>query len=172
MVKAHRFNGCKDGERSVCDKEMFCFFDTTLHKESPAGSSLSYLDYSPVIWSSSAKKYLVKLQLAQNRAARLALHCNQRANINTMHSSLYCLKVEERLTASLLVFIRNIDVLEITNCLHSQFTHSTDTHLPHQTCHQGSFHSPQVQKIFKETYSIIQTHECMELPSLLNKASE
>ena len=28
---------------------------------------LSYLDYCPVIWSSAAKKDLVKLQLAQNR---------------------------------------------------------------------------------------------------------
>jgi hypothetical protein len=35
----YRFNGCKDGERSVRNKEMFCFFDTTLHKASPACSS-------------------------------------------------------------------------------------------------------------------------------------
>ena len=42
---------------------------------------LSYLDYSPVVWSSAARKDLDKLQLAQNRVARLALHCNQRADI-------------------------------------------------------------------------------------------
>uniref|UniRef100_A0A8K9WKT6 Heterogeneous nuclear ribonucleoprotein D n=1 Tax=Oncorhynchus mykiss TaxID=8022 RepID=A0A8K9WKT6_ONCMY len=30
------------------------------------------------------------------------------------------------------------------------------THLPHQTCHQGSFHSPQVQNKFKGKYNIIQ----------------
>ena len=35
----HRFNGCKDRERSVCNKEMLCFFDTTRHKASAAGSS-------------------------------------------------------------------------------------------------------------------------------------
>ena len=34
---------------------------------------LSYLDYYPVVWPSAARKDLVKLQLAQNRAARLAL---------------------------------------------------------------------------------------------------
>ena len=45
---------------------------------------LSNLDYCPVIWSSAARKHLVELQLVQNRAARLALHCNQRADINTM----------------------------------------------------------------------------------------
>ena len=58
----------------------------------------------------------------------LSFHCNQRANINTMHASFSWLRVEERLTASLLVFIRNIHVLGIPNCLHSQLTHSTDTH--------------------------------------------
>uniref|UniRef100_A0A8C8ERU6 Calponin-homology (CH) domain-containing protein n=1 Tax=Oncorhynchus tshawytscha TaxID=74940 RepID=A0A8C8ERU6_ONCTS len=36
--------------------------------------ALSYLDYCPVIWSSAAKKELVKLQLTKNRAARLPVH--------------------------------------------------------------------------------------------------
>ena len=49
---------------------------------------LSYLDYCPVVWSGAARKDLVKLQLAQNRATHLELHCNQRADINTMHASL------------------------------------------------------------------------------------
>ena len=62
---------------------------------------LSYLDYCPVLWSSAARKDLVKLQLARNRVAR---HCNPRANINTMHASLSWLRVKERLTASLLFY--------------------------------------------------------------------
>ena len=33
-------------------------------------------------------------------------------------------------------------------------------------------HSPQIQNRFQETYSIIQSHECMELPSILYSASE
>jgi hypothetical protein len=32
----HRFNGFKDGEKSGCNKEMLCFFDTTLQKASSA----------------------------------------------------------------------------------------------------------------------------------------
>ena len=88
---------------------------------------LPSLDYCPVVWSSAARKDLVKLQLAQNRAAHSALHCNQRADINTVHASFSWLKVEDRLTASLL-FIRNINVLKIPNCLHSQLTHSSETH--------------------------------------------
>jgi hypothetical protein len=79
------------------------------------GLVLSYLDYCSVIWSGAAKKDLEKLQLAQNRVVHLSLHCYQRANINTMHASLSWLKVEEQLTASLLVFLRNIYVLKIPN---------------------------------------------------------
>ena len=55
---------------------------------------LSNLDYCRVLWSSAARKDIVRLQLAQNRVARLALHCNQRADINTTHASLSWLRVE------------------------------------------------------------------------------
>jgi hypothetical protein len=43
---------------------------------------LSYL----WLLSSAARKHLVKLQLVQNRVARFALNCNQRADIKTMQS--------------------------------------------------------------------------------------
>ena len=82
---------------------------------------LSHLDYCPVLWSSAARGDLVKLQLVQNRVAPLALHCNQKTDINTMHASLSWLRVKERLTAS-------HNVLKIPNCLHSQHTHSSNTH--------------------------------------------
>jgi hypothetical protein len=39
-INTYRFNGCKDGERYVCNIEMLFFLDTTLHKASPAGSIL------------------------------------------------------------------------------------------------------------------------------------
>ena len=83
--------------------------------------------YCPAMWSSAAEEGLVKLQLAQNRAACLALHCNQRADINTMYASLSWLRVEGRLTASLILFIRNINVLKIPNGLHSQLTRNSRT---------------------------------------------
>ena len=81
---------------------------------------LSNLDYRPVVWPSAATKDLVKMQLAQNTATRLALNCNQRADINTMHAGLLSwLRVEERLSPSNLLFIRNIHVLKIPHFLHS-----------------------------------------------------
>ena len=144
MVKTYRVNGCKDGERSIHNKEMLCFFDAILQKASPASPLvLSYLDYCPAMCPSDTKKDLVKLRLAQDRAAHLALHCNQRANINTMHASLSWLRVEERLTASFLIFIRNIHLLNIPSCLHRQLTHSSDTHTyPTRHATRGLFTVP------------------------------
>ena len=139
MVKTYRFNGCKDGERSSRNKEMLCFFDSTLQKIQQA-LVLSNLDYCSVGWSSAERKDLVKLQLAQNRAACLALHCKQMADINTMHASLSTKSWGE--TECITSSFYKKHVLKIPNCLHSQLTHSSDKHLPHQTCHQGSFTVP------------------------------
>ena len=49
---------------------------------------LSHLEYCPVIWSSAAKKYIEKLKISENRAARLVLHCSIRMNIIQMHQHL------------------------------------------------------------------------------------
>ena len=50
---------------------------------------LSNMDYCPVIWSSASKQELGKLQLAQNRAARLALHCSVRSSVDAMNARLH-----------------------------------------------------------------------------------
>ena len=141
MVKHIDSMVVKMGRGLAIIKKMLCFLTPHSKKDVLQAQVLSNLDYCPVVWSSVARKDLVKLQLAQNRAACSVLHCNQKAEINTLHASLSWLRVEEKLTASLL-FIRNINVLKISNCLHSQPTHSFDTYLSHQICHQGSFHSP------------------------------
>jgi hypothetical protein len=43
--------------------------------------------YYSIVWSGATKMDLGKLQLAQNRAAWLALKCTQRDNINDTHGS-------------------------------------------------------------------------------------
>ena len=101
-----------------------------------------HLDYCSVVWSGATQRDLRKLQLAQNRAARLALKCTWRAN-NNMHVNLSWLKVEERLTSSLLVFVRSIDTFHALSCLlkttSKQLGH---TCIPHKTCHKRSLQSP------------------------------
>ena len=71
------------------------------------------------------------MQLAQNRAARLTPRCTQRANISNMQVNLSWLKVEKRLTSSLLVFVRGIDMLNAPSCLSKLLAHSSDTHTYH-----------------------------------------
>ena len=69
---------------------------------------LSHLEYCPVIWSSATKFDLKKLQVAQNKAARLALGCSYRTSISLMHEQLAWLTVERKLSVSLLMLLRNI----------------------------------------------------------------
>ncbi len=63
----------------------------------------SQLDYCQIIWANASKKDLRKLQLVQNKAARLILQCPYRTNINRMHFDLKWLKVEDRMIAAVLL---------------------------------------------------------------------
>ena len=85
---------------------MFFVFDTEINCTSCSGSGLVP---SWVIWSSAAKKNLVKLQMPYKRAARLALNCTYRTN---KQAGLSWLRVDERSTASLLVFMRILFFLD------------------------------------------------------------
>ena len=84
--------------RSLSIKHCFAALTTLSTRQVLQALVLSHLDYCSVVWSSATKRDLGKLQLAQNRAAQLALKSTWRANIDDMHVNLSWLKVEERLT--------------------------------------------------------------------------
>ena len=65
------------------------------------------VDYCAPVWSSASKGQLKKLQTAQNRAARLVLHCPIRTNTISMHRQLLWLTVENRLVFKTTTFFRN-----------------------------------------------------------------
>jgi hypothetical protein len=67
-----------------------------------------HLHYCPIIWSAATKSDLNKLQLVQNRAARLVLKCSLRTNVLFMHSRLSWLSVKQKLHSSLIMFFRTI----------------------------------------------------------------
>ena len=69
---------------------------------------LCHLRYCSIIWAAATKNEIHKLQLVQNRAARLALHCSKRANIADMHTQLSWFTVEVKLSYNILTFFRNI----------------------------------------------------------------
>ena len=118
----------KMGRGIAAIKRCSAFFIQKLTVRVVKALVLYHLDYYPVIWSSAAKKDLAKQQLAQMREALLALNYTNITNFNNMHDSFSWLRVDERFTASLLVFMRNITVMKIPDCLHNQITFSSDTH--------------------------------------------
>ena len=128
---------------------------------------LSHLDYSSVVWSGATKKELGKLQLVQNKAALLALGCTQKAIINDMHVNLSWLKVEERLTSSLPVFMRGCWHVECllscltcrAVCLNYWHTARTPMHTPQDMPQEVSTQSPSPE----QTMGGAQSHDYMEL---------
>ena len=86
-----------------------------------------HLHYCPVVWSAATQADLNKLQLVQNRAARLALHCSTQTNIDYMHTQLSWLTVKSKLQCSILMFMRNIILNETPDYFFKQLNQVTDT---------------------------------------------
>ena len=107
---------------------------------------LSQLDYCSEIWSCAAAAHIKAIQTVQNRAARCALRCPLRTNVNMMHNVLSWLKVKERLLASLLNLTRNIVITKIPNVLQQKLCFSSDEH-SYETRHatEGRFKLPKVK---------------------------
>ena len=110
----------------VCNKVLLCLLNNTINKAGPTGPSsvTPGLLFSRVV--RCHKERHGKISIGQIKAARLALGCTQRANINNMHVNLSWLKMEERLKASLLVFVRGIDMLNAPSYLFKILAHSSD----------------------------------------------
>ena len=102
---------------------------------------LLHLDYCSVVWSGATKRENCNwLRTGQHG---WPFGCTHRANMNNMHVDLSWLKVEERLTSSLLVFMRGIDMLNATSCLFQLLAHNSDTHAyPTRHATRGLFTAP------------------------------
>ncbi len=104
-----------------------------------------------MVWSGTTKTNLGKLQQAQNRAAWLVPGCTIRANINDMHDRLSWLKVDERLKASLLSFVKDIYHFKIPACLYRQLTLSSDAHsYPTRHAISGNYAIPETKTNFRQ----------------------
>lgn len=100
---------------------------------------LSHLEYCPVIWSSAAKTHIQKLQIAQNKAARLALHCSKRTHIGVMHINLSWGPVEKRLQSRVITFLKNVQFSKKTLYFYDQIVYTRDEH-DHKTRQATSGH--------------------------------
>ena len=68
---------------------------------------LCHLDYCSVVWSAASKSLLNKLQVAQNKAARLVLGCSPRTSVAEMQR-LTWLRVNDRLSTNVLIYLHRI----------------------------------------------------------------
>ena len=84
------------------------YLPSALRKQVVQTLVLCHLDYCSVIWASASKAKLNRLQVVQNRAARLALCTSYRSNVDKMHSLLKWPKVQDRLSIRSLMFLKNI----------------------------------------------------------------
>ncbi len=58
---------------------------------------LSHIDHGPAVWSSASAGNLKQLQVIQNKAPRMVLHCGLQSNVVAMHVNLSWLDVKSRL---------------------------------------------------------------------------
>lgn len=93
---------------------------------------LCHLDYCSGVWSSASKGLIRKLQVAQNKAARLVLGCSSRSNVTRMHESLQWLNVESRLLANVLIFFHKVNQTQTPTFIFQNITYRSDLH-PHST---------------------------------------
>ena len=91
---------------------------------------MSKLIYLMPLWAGCEEYLINSLQVAQNKAARLALHCplGVRQSTERLHASLSWLRVEERLACNLVSFLRNICYNKEPVCLYSQLQYVRDRH--------------------------------------------
>lgn len=89
---------------------------------------LSHLDYCSIIWSSTSESNMNRLQVAQNKAARLILQCPFRTNVRLMNDSLAWLSVKCRVQYSLICLIKNIIITKTPEILHRTLEFFSDTH--------------------------------------------
>ena len=89
---------------------------------------LCHLDYCSTVWSSANCGELRKLQVVQNRAARLVLGCSMRASVTMMHNSLSWLTVQNRLSLNSIMLFKSVISHNVPVFIHDQIIFCNSTH--------------------------------------------
>lgn len=90
---------------------------------------LCHLDYCSVVWSAASSSHLKKLQVAQNKAARLVLGCSSRTSVAEMHERLAWLMVKHRLSVNMLVYLHRIINIRTPKFFYDNIIYYSDMHL-------------------------------------------
>jgi len=110
------------------------YFTTNLLKTVIQTLVLSHLDYGLVLTSSSPQTHLDKLQVIQNRAARLATGACFDANLDVLHNQLNWPSVKERLFTGTINIFHKVVKEKQPKCIFSRLktvntAHSHNTRL-------------------------------------------
>lgn len=89
---------------------------------------LCHLDYCSVVWSAASNCLLRRLQVAQNKAARLVLACSSRTSVAEMHGRLDWLMVKHRLSANILTYFHGINNTQTPKFLCDNIIYCSNTH--------------------------------------------
>ena len=101
---------------------------TFLIKQLVQALVISQIDYCSMIWSNTTESNLNRLQVAQNKAARLVLQCSYRTSVSTMNNELAWLSVKGRLHYSLLCFTKNIITSKAPEIIYKNLLLFSDIH--------------------------------------------
>lgn len=96
------------GKGIAVARKCSAFISSLVLKDVVQSIVLSHLEYCPIIWSSASEKHLKKLQIVQNRAARLVLHYQFQASVADMHRKLSWLLVKDKLHLRVLVYFYKV----------------------------------------------------------------
>ena len=142
------------------------YFTHTLAKQVIQALVLSNLDYCSIVWSSTSCGNIRKLQLVQNKAARVALSCSWRTNVIKMHKTLGWLNVRNRLLSLLMVFIKNVIITKSPQIIYRKLCFSSLVHT-HSTRHAagGCFTLPSSSKAMQRSVTYRAMHQWNTLPN-------
>lgn len=132
---------------------------------------LSHLDYCSAVWSYTSLGNIRKLQMVQNKAARVALTCGFRTNVKRMYECLSWFDVKNRLLYSLMFFMRNVITTRTPFMFYEKLSFSSDTH-NYSTRHAagGCFILPKHKTTsFKRTVIYRAMHEWNLMPNIIRQ---
>ncbi len=120
------------GKGIAVARKCSAFIPSSLLKDVVQSLVLSHLEYCPMVWSSALEKHLKKLQMVQNRAARLVLLYQFRANVSDMHRKLSWLPVKVKLHYDCwYIFTRYSSIILLVFSLKSLFMWDLDMIIKH-----------------------------------------
>ncbi|KAI8495444.1 hypothetical protein Bbelb_268990 [Branchiostoma belcheri] len=97
-------------------------------QQAAAAMATDGVDYCCSVWGNTTQNNIRRLQVVQNRAARLALGCDRDAHVDTMLKTLGWLTVRDRIQQRSLVTFKRIMLTKQPKALYDKITFQSEIH--------------------------------------------